>query len=278
MNRNPAPLFTVKSTKSRQPDSRRSFIGKNRHKIESGVRLQDKPPELLTFTPLFGVMLRINAQRAKVAVIFIWVVLAIQLLSGISSFLQYELLTRMASGEFDFDEIYANDTREQAIAILHLALYLLSTVFFIRWFRRAYFNLHLLRRDLQFSEGWAAGAWFVPIVNLFRPYQIMTDLYRGMQDELQKRQLTGADLSLSYVKTWWAVWIGAMVIGQIVFRYALVAENLDELILSTIFQLSISVFQIPLTIVTARVIRNYSEAENVLYDYLVSHREPHRED
>lgn len=223
-------------------------------------------------------MLRINAQRAKIAVIFLWVVLAIQLLSGISSLLQYDLLTRMSTGEFDFEEVYANDNREQMIAIVHLVFYLLSTIFFIRWFRRAYFNLHLLRRDLEFSEGWAAGAWFVPIVNLFRPYQIMTDLYRGMQRELQKRQLTGFDLSFSLVNMWWTVWIVAMIIGQIVFRYALVAENLDELILSTIFQLAISVFQIPLTIITTRIIRNYSEAENALYDHLISHDESSREE
>lgn len=32
-------------------------------------------------------------------------------------------------------------------------------------------------RNLSHDESWAAGSWFVPILNLFRPVSIMKEMY-----------------------------------------------------------------------------------------------------
>ncbi len=58
------------------------------------------------------------------------------------------------------------------------------------WFRRAYFNLHQKVSYLSHSEGWAAGSWFVPIVNLYRPYQIMKEIYVETKELFTKRGLS----------------------------------------------------------------------------------------
>jgi len=71
----------------------------------------------------------------------------------------------------------SNDLRQLVIAIISMVVALISAVTFIMWFRRAYFNLHSRVSKLSFTEGWAAGAWFVPIVNLGRPLNIMQELY-----------------------------------------------------------------------------------------------------
>jgi RNA polymerase subunit RPABC4/transcription elongation factor Spt4 len=50
----------------------------------------------------------------------------------------------------------------------------------IAWMRRAYANLPALAvGDLRFSPRWVVWGWFVPIVNLFRPKQVMDDLWRA---------------------------------------------------------------------------------------------------
>ncbi|MPZ89353.1 MAG: DUF4328 domain-containing protein [Nitriliruptorales bacterium] len=52
-----------------------------------------------------------------------------------------------------------------------------STISFIWWFRRAYGNLPALGHARHHGVGWSIGAWFVPILNLFRPKQIAIELW-----------------------------------------------------------------------------------------------------
>ena len=66
-----------------------------------------------------------------------------------------------------------NDLRVNIIFITETLVYIVSGIMFIRWFRRAYFNLHIVVNNLSFSEGWAAGYWFIPFANFNRPYRIM---------------------------------------------------------------------------------------------------------
>jgi hypothetical protein len=104
-----------------------------------------------------------NAQRARIAIIMIWVVLGSQIVSCISDFLQLMLLTTVLNGnDYDMATLDANDTRQTIIAVLNFGLLIASAVTFIQWFRRAYYNLHIMENNLRFTEGWASGAWFVP--------------------------------------------------------------------------------------------------------------------
>ncbi|AYN04196.1 DUF4328 domain-containing protein [Flavobacterium sp. 140616W15] len=133
--------------------------------------------------------LRPNEQRAKNAMLLIWIVLSINIVSLISNFLQYNLLHTVANGGFITpDEANANDSTQQIILIIYLIFFIISGVTFIQWFRRAYYNLHLKVDNLSHSEGWAAGCWFVPIISLYRPLQIMKELYNDSDFYLSKKE------------------------------------------------------------------------------------------
>ncbi|MDR0666202.1 MAG: DUF4328 domain-containing protein [Campylobacteraceae bacterium] len=132
--------------------------------------------------------LKPNEQRAKKAIILIWIVLILEIVSFISSYMQYDLLQTFANGGYISPEAAdANDNREQIIGIFCLIAYIISAVTFIMWFRRAYYNLHQEADSLLYAEGWAAGSWFIPIINLYRPYKIMKELYVKTKELLQKR-------------------------------------------------------------------------------------------
>ena len=106
--------------------------------------------------------LRYNGHRAKTAVTLIWIVMFLDIISFISGYFQLNLILRVEDGvAVSASEIDSNDTREQGIAIFYLIAYIISGIVFIQWFRRAYFNLHQKKEFLSFSEGWAAGSWFV---------------------------------------------------------------------------------------------------------------------
>ncbi|UAY51042.1 DUF4328 domain-containing protein [Ferruginibacter albus] len=210
--------------------------------------------------------LRPNVQRAKNAVTLLWIVLALEIISLISGYFQYKLLKVVANGgEISMNTANANDIRERIIAILYLIVFIISTVTFIQWFRRAYYNLHLKVYHLSFTEGWAAGSWFAPVICLYRPYQIMKELYQQTIDLLtRKGLLLHQSLTTNALGWWWALWIINNLLGQFVFRYSLKAETVDELIVSTVAGIVSNIIGIPLALLAIKVVKDYSSVEPLL--------------
>ena len=211
-------------------------------------------------------ILKPNEQRAKNAITLIWMVLALEIISLISGYFQYDLLEVAASGvEISTETATANDTREQTIGIIYMVVFITSAVTFIQWNRRAYFNLHLKVNHLSHSEGWAAGSWFVPIINLYRPYQIMKELYQETDYLLTKNGMTSRDsLAIGSLGWWWTLWIISNILGQFIFRYSMKAETIDELSVSTLSAMIGNIIGIPLALITIKVIKDYSKLEPLL--------------
>jgi hypothetical protein len=216
--------------------------------------------------------LRPNGQRAKHAIILIWIVMAMEIVSLISGYMQYVLLTTAANGgEITRQAAADNDTRQRIIAITYLIAYIVSSVVFIRWFRRAYYNLHLRVNFLAHSEGWAAGGWFVPIVNLYRPYRIMKELYLETNELLAKDQRhSNTDITTTIVGWWWTLWIINSILGQFVFRFSRQAETINDLITSTVVGMIAKVVGIQLAFITVKLIRDYSRIEPLIAETMES--------
>lgn len=207
--------------------------------------------------------LKPNGQRAKNAITLIWIVLVLEIVSLISGYFQYDLLQTIANGgEISTETANTNDTIVEIIGIIYLIAYIISGVTFILWFRRAYFNLHLRVNHLSQTEGWAAGSWFVPIVSLYRPYQIMKELYHETRKLLSKKGLIiNENISTDILGWWWTLWIINSVIGQFVFRCSLKAESIDELTISTVASMIGNIAGIPLALITVKVIKDYANIE-----------------
>lgn len=212
--------------------------------------------------------LKPNGQRAKIAIMLLWTVLTIEIISLLSDYLQYDLLQTVANGgQISSETATDNDLRQRIIAIIYLAVFIISGITFIRWFRRAYYNLHLKAESLSFTEGWAAGCWFVPIISLYRPNQIMKELYQETQRLLSKKNENYAqNLTTHSIGWWWALWIISSLLGQFIFRYSMKAETNEELTVSTVASIIASIIGIPLAIITVKVIKDYSEIEPLLYE------------
>ena len=211
--------------------------------------------------------LKPNEQRSQNAILLIWIALAINCISLISSYFQYDLLQTAANGgEISIEYATSNDNREQAIGIIQIIVLVVSAITFIQWFRRAYFNLHLRVNHLSHSEGWAAGCWFVPIVNFFRPYQIMKELFQATHLFLKRNEVhTREHFSITTLSLWWTFWIIDRLFGQFVFKYSMKAETLEELTTSTIAQIVGNGIGIVLAIVTVKVIKEYSDLETLMH-------------
>jgi len=211
--------------------------------------------------------LKPNEQRSQNALILIWIALAVNCISLVSSYFQYDLLQTAANGgEISTEYATSNDNREQAIGIIQLIVFVVSAITFIQWFRRAYFNLHLRVNHLSETEGWAAGCWFVPIVNLYRPYQIMKELFQETHLFLKRNDvLTNEHFSTASLGLWWTFWIIDRFVGRFVFKYSMKADTIDELTTSTIAQLISNGIGIVLAIITLNVITEYSKLEPLMH-------------
>lgn len=210
--------------------------------------------------------LKPNGRRAKNAILMIRIVLALEIVLLISGLFQYGLLHKLSSGAMVSDaQANANDLRESILGIVYLGAYIAAAITFILWFRRAWFNLHQKVAFLSWSEGWAAGAWFVPILNFFRPYQIMNEMYRETDSLLTNRGWSVADKrATSFLGWWWALWIINTFIGRLAFRYSMRAEFIDDLLRATEFRLAGNLIGIPLALLAIKVIKDYAYAEPIL--------------
>lgn len=87
---------------------------------------------------------------------------------------------------------------------------------FVVWFYRAYANLsHLGIDSLRFSRVWAVTSWVVPVLNLWRPKQIINDIWRASDPDRPPR-----DSALWWGKAvpgifllWWCALVGSKLLA-----------------------------------------------------------------
>ncbi len=214
-------------------------------------------------------VLRPNKQRALVAMTLIWVVLLVEIALIIVNVFQYNLIKDAINGTIFFiKEATANDIRVKTVAVIYLVVYIISGITFICWFRRAYYNLGQKVNHLSTTDGWAAGSWFVPIVSLYQPFQMMKELYEETKEILmgKKESLMQPELSTGILSVWWTLWIVNGILSQIIRYYSKGAETMQELLTSTTLHLISGLIGIPLALITVRIISNYSKAEQALIE------------
>ena len=139
-----------------------------------------------------------------------------------STWAEIELLERMAAWQHVSDqEITDNDTRQSVIGILYLVALVGSAMAFCVWIYGASKNLYPLGVDHQrFSPRWAVGWWFVPFMCLFRPYQVMSEIWRGSDPDVPSGDFAALDhaRNSALMGWWWASWLISGWVGWIFLR------------------------------------------------------------
>ena len=99
---------------------------------------------------------------------------------------------------------------------------LVSIVLFCVFSVRSMRNLHAWNvPDAMSKPGWAAGWYFIPIANLWKPLGVMREIVNGT-DSLGGRS-SDAPLGL-----WWCFWIVMNIVSNISFRLSLNAGAFEE--------------------------------------------------
>jgi hypothetical protein len=126
-------------------------------------------------------------------------------------------------------------------AFLYLSVLFLSAVTFLLWLHRAVKNLSSLgARTLRFTPGWAVGWFFVPVMNLIRPSEVVTELWHASDPAIQSYQPAPRAVP-AHVRWWWGLFILAGATGRL-------ADQLSPLMIVS------DVLAIPAAILAMRLI------------------------
>jgi hypothetical protein len=177
---------------------------------------------------------RSAAALALWVTILLLIATAIDAGSVLSNLAQANLLTQMQAGVvFSPEDLSANDSRQALFGVAQTIVYLTTTILYLCWLSRSYRNLRALSAwRLQYPSGWAVGGWFVPFLNLVRPYKIVRETW-WVSAYPEQADAAGAGFTPrgnALIGFWWAAYLIMGFFGQIVFRLTLTADSPGELI------------------------------------------------
>ena len=93
------------------------------------------------------------------------------------------------------------------------AAFLFAAVTYLMWLHRASSRVAEAQvGPTRFSPGWAVGWWFIPIMNLFRPYQVIAELWRATGGNVHLRDWTRDGVS-ALLGWWWGIYILMGLVG-----------------------------------------------------------------
>jgi hypothetical protein len=107
------------------------------------------------------------------------------------------------------------DTLVMASLVVWLVVFVVTGIVWCVWQHRAQRNaIELAYGKLAFTPGWAVGWWFVPLANLFKPFQTVRELWKASHGGYDGRVVA----TWSVIGWWWGLWLGASVLGRFIAR------------------------------------------------------------
>jgi hypothetical protein len=158
----------------------------------------------LNFKPLTGLSKALRV-LLKISIVFS----AVTVLVDIYNYYSYSQLPANA----DLTEtVLSFELLTGLIYLVQSVLFIVLAIIFLRWIYRTNKNLHVLSSwRMRFTPGWAVGWYFIPIANLFKPYQTMKEIWQvSHSDDDPGHHLL--------VILWWFVWIISIVANRYAFK------------------------------------------------------------
>ena len=193
----------------------------------------------------------------------LWIFLGVNVLCLISNSMQMNLLS---SGSFSQAQAESNDARQQIMGFLHLGVFVLTSISFLKWKYRANLNCHGFgAQGMKFSPSWSIGYYFIPILCLFRPYQAMKEIWKVSKNPSNWQNETASPL----LGLWWALWLIGCFSEQASFRTAISANTISSLQASTGGSIISGIINIPLCIIAVLIVSGiYAKQENLIRKHI----------
>ncbi|MCC6908278.1 MAG: DUF4328 domain-containing protein [Phycisphaerales bacterium] len=149
--------------------------------------------------------------------------------------------------------LLASDAAVALTGLIQFILWIVTAITFLRWIHRSNKNLRALSDEpMEFTPGWSVGWYFVPIANLFKPYQSMKEIWMvSHKDE---------DAPHSILVWWWSLWLISAFLGRLAFRLSIRAEDANDYAVSALAYVVSDVFDVFLALVALMMVKSIGEA------------------
>ena len=185
-------------------------------------------------------------------IVLLWISLGFEVISVLGDSAQMALL----SNDYTDTQAEANDARQGLIGLGYLGVFIFTGIVFLKWIYRANANSGGFgAQNMQFTPGWSVGYYFIPFINLVRPYQAMKEI---LQISYNPEDWTYKSVT-PLLGWWWGLWLLSGFMGQLVFRLSAGAETIDDLKISTGLSIAAGALGIPLCLVAIKLIKTIAE-------------------
>ena len=144
----------------------------------------------------------------------LFLMIACEAANAFDAFRWWSFVGDMQSGAFTqevIDQKYESISRfDSWVGAIYLAAYLACAISGGIWIYRASKNAAFLLPDAdRITPGWAVGWHFIPIANLWKPYQAMREIYNS---SISPQRSLGTGLPLFFL-WWWVTYVMSDLLG-----------------------------------------------------------------
>lgn len=185
----------------------------------------------------------------------LWLGILVDIIAVLFGLSEIWLLSDIESASYAYDMTAAanrNDVRQGAIGIVQLAIWLAQAVTILTWIWLANKNVRSLgAKDMEFTPGWAVGWYFIPIANLWKPYQAMAEIWRASSGaaDWKSSEASGA------LAGWWIAWLAANLLGRLSFKLTMNAQAITEIKNASMVTTAADVASIVLSVLFLEIVR-----------------------
>lgn len=140
-----------------------------------------------------------SGPRALRVTLALYLCLILCAVGAASAASQWHLLAQSMQGQTIPTAVArASDSRHLTILAALAVTVLVTAVLYFNWLYNSVRNVREVRgASMRATPGWAVGYWFIPIINFYRPYQTMVELWERSSDGIAVKILPPS------IGLWW---------------------------------------------------------------------------
>lgn len=195
---------------------------------------------------------------ARSAILWTWIWLGAQMLYGLASaptlMLMFEIAGATGSG-FDSrpPELSTFNLTRLVAAFFATVASVASGFLILKWVHRINANAQLYSSEMNVSPGWNVGFFFVPIANLWKPFQ-------GIRESWEVSDGLGSRVP-GWMRWWWGCWLAANFINIAGFWIWLQADTFGSVSADAFLDMVSAIVAVPLALLLIRLIRTLTAAQ-----------------
>jgi hypothetical protein len=154
------------------------------------------------------------------------------------------------------------ETSVAALGFVFTAIYVVALVFWCMWVHRTYRNLPALGAEgLKYSPGWAVGYYFIPVFNLFRPFQVMRETSRASDPRHDGGTAWRTLAAPGLLSWWWALHLLSLAVALVSLSIGLRSDEPSAQLKVAWIDLGMLGVEVAVLLLEIRIIRGLTELQ-----------------